>query len=113
MTLTRKIGRIFKTFCDFSGLWGTNELIWAMWPRAHGPIWARAHGPRGRFLKIFDFLDFFSLSAQYVFLNFGPLMTPSEFSFLLKCSQLDYLISTNSLKGVKFIEFYCRDSIFP
>ena len=44
---------------------------WAHWP---GPI-----------LKIFDFLDFFDLSEEYVFFDFlGSLMAPSEFFFVTK-----------------------------
>ena len=70
--------------------------------RGQGP-WA--HGP-WPILKIFDFLSFFGLSAQYFFLNFwisdGPFCSKTPHK---ECSHMDPLIITSSLKSVKLLIF--------
>ena len=101
-----------QRFCFFL-FWDPFGPIWAQGPWAHMGQGPWAHGP-GPILKIFDFLDFLGLSAQYVFLNFwisdGPFCPKTPH---LKCSHMDPLIITSSLKSVKFIDFYRRDSVFP
>ena len=67
-------------------------------------------GP-GRFWFFWTFWTFWVCQPDMFFWMFGSLMAPSEFSFLLRMFAV-YLVSTSSLKCVKFIEFYCRNFIF-